>query len=311
MTRVVFTILLGALIVAAAVVGVNYHNEQMNRLQLEAGRAKLRAEFVERVGVVNAASQADRHHEELSKLVKWYDAQLADLNNTFPGFHDPDAALNEMKAEVAAGRLKSEEMATKKEWYDETKNLYDAIEHGKYEAMVTGVQEGMRVDLLSLKRATYEGKSRLRMDVVVWGAPRREVVTQIRGGQEAHAKMQLDMGFRSVDFEFIDEKEKLVGGGSTGAPTMTVEYPERWIPDFPPEASLMIWYLDPFPAETKTVDLKLGGEVRSQWNAPAPFTQEWKLVAQPDWLIRPGEKFEGEERVMSKEELDRSGRAQK
>ncbi len=311
MFRLFLTILLGGAIVGAAVVGVNYHNEQMNRLQYEAGRNKLRAEFVERMGVINSASNLDRHREEQALLIKWYDAQIADLANQFPGFHDNDGPMKEMQAAVAAGKLKTEDLASRKEWYDEAKNLYDTLEKGHYEPMLTTVQEGVRIDLLSLKRATYEGKSWLRMDVAAWGAPRHEVVTTLKQGQETHAKMQLDFGFHAVDFEFVDEKQKLIGGFSAHAPTLTIDYPERWIPDFPPQVALMIWYLDPFPENTASIDLKLAGEVRSPTNPAFPFTQDWKLKPQADWLLRPGEKFEGEERVMPKEELDRSGHAEK
>lgn len=311
MNRIVGVLILGGCLVAVAVVGVNYHNAKMAELQLEAGRSRLRAAYVERAGVINAASNAERHHEELYSLVKWYDAQLADLYNAFPGLHDADGAMKEMQAQLAAGKLKPEEMATKKEWYDETKGLYDAITHGRYTPLVTAVQEGVRIDILSIKRATYEGKNRLRMDVVLWGAPRREVTTAIKQGQGTRTKMELDFALKGLEFEFVDEKEKLLGGGATGAPTMVVDYPERWVSDFPPQVALGIWYFDPFPAETKTISMKMTADVKSPTSPAFGVTQEWKLVPQPEWLIRPGEKFEGEERVMSKEELDRSGRAQK
>lgn len=309
MGKILFSILAGGLLVAGAVYAVNAHNDQINRLQLELGRQKLRAQYLERIGTIDAASDVDRHKQELSNTLKWYDAELADLYNDYPGLHDPDGPMKELQAEVAAGQLKPDELANKKEWYDESKNLYDAIEHGKYDPLMTTVVEGIRMDLLSLKRVTYEGRSRLRMDVVLWGAPRREVATKIEQGRESRVKEQLDFGFKGIDFEFVDEDQKLIGGGSAGVPTMVVDYPERWIPDFPPQVALAIWYLDPFPAETKNIDMKLTAEVRSPTSQAFPITQDWKLVPQPDWLIRPGEKFEGEERVMSKEEMDRSGKA--
>ena len=149
------------------------------------------------------------------------------------------------------------------------------------------------------------------MDVVLWGAPRREVTTAIKQGVGTHTKMELDFGLKGLDLEFVDAKEKLIGGGNTGSPTMVVDYPERWVPDFPPQVALAIWYMDPFPADTKTIDLKMSGEVKSPTSPAFAINQEWKIVAQPDWLIRPGEKFDGEERVMSKEEMDRSGQAKK
>jgi hypothetical protein len=302
MSRILVAVLFGALFVGAAIIGVNSYNQQVARLSLEMGRQKLRAEYDERAGAINNGSNADRHREELSSLVKWYDVELSGLYNEFPGIHDPDGPMKEMQ------KLKPDELATKKEWYDEAKTLYDSIEKGKYAPLMTAVQEGVRIDLLSLKRATYEGKNRLRMDVVIWGAPRREVATKIEAGKEARAKQELDFGFRGLTFEFVDDKEKLLGGGNTGAPTMTVDYPERWIPDFPPQVAMAIWYVDPFPAETKNIDLKMAAEIKSPTMGSQSIEQEWKLVAQPDWLIRPGETFEGEERVMAPDELDRSGK---
>jgi hypothetical protein len=307
MGKVIFAILLGGALVAGVIAAVGAHNDEVSRLQLESDRQRIRAEFVERSGAINAASNLDRHREELATLVKWYDSSLAQVYNQFPGLHDPDATMKELQAQVAAGKMKAEELANRKEFYDETKNLYDMIEKGHYAAMETTVLEGVRVDILSIKRATYEGKSRLRMDVVLWGAPRRQVATKIEQGRDTRTKPELDFAFHGLDMEFIDADEKLLGGGSAGAPSLLVDYPEHWIPDFPPQVALAVWYFDPFPADTKVVDLKMNAEVKSPTAQAFPVMNEWKLPAQADWLIRPGETFEGEERTMSKEELDRSG----
>lgn len=309
MSKIIVAILLGGALVAGVIGAVGAHNDEVARLQLEADRQRLRAEFVERSGAINAASDLDRHREELATLVKWYDSGLATIYNQFPGLHDPDAPMKELQAQVAAGKLKAEDLATRKEFYDETKSLYDSIEKGHYEALATTVLEGIRIDILGIKRATYEGKSRLRMDVVLWGAPRRQVATKIEQGRDARTKPELDFAFHGLDMEFIDEDETLLGGGNAGGPSMLIDYPEHWIPDFPPQVALAIWYFDPFPAGTKTLDLKMNAEVKSPTASAFPITNEWKLVAQPDWLIRPGEKFEGEERTMTKEELDRSANA--
>lgn len=305
MNAVVKTLILGGAVVGGAIFALDAHNDQVSRLDLEAQRYRLRAAYVERTSFAYSLPSTDRYRDEFSSASKWYEAELADLYNHHPGKHDPDAALHELEEQQKSGKLKAEAFASRKEFYDLAKGFYTLVQTGKYNPLYSAPMYGVRVDLLSIRRETYEGKSRLRVDAAVWGAPRRESITRSDNGKSATSKMMLDFAFKKLSLEFVDDKHKLVGGGDTGAPTFLVDHPERWVPDFPPQAALAVWYIDPMPREAASATFRLEAEIRSPSGGPIPMTISTTVMPQEDWKLRDGEKFEGEERVMPVEEMER------
>lgn len=320
MNPLVRTLVLGGLVLAGAVYGINYHNDTVARLEFEKGHEALRSAYVERAGWMRSIANEDRYRDELVSLNKWYDASLADLHNRFPGRFVEDAPLKELEAQKAAGQLKAEDFNLKKEFFDLTKTFSDLIASGRYSPVLTSVSNGVRLDVVGVKREPHEGRQALRVDVVAWGAPRREISQRSDSGKSVTSRMQLDFALKELNLEFTtmeqpknpkaQPEEKLYGEFKAGAPTMTVEYPERWLPAFPPQAALMTYWIEPMPREATSVTWKLSGEVRSPSGGPLPFVAEWKVTPQADWQLKEGEKFEAEERVMPEEEMRRGAGAE-
>lgn len=295
------TVVIGGAVLGGALYGFSAHNAQVSRLDLEGRRAHLRSAYVERMSYAYSLPDNDRYRDELASATRWYEAELKDLYNQHP------EAAKAAEADAAAKPAASaEKAALGKEYADVTKGFHDLLKSGKYAPVYSVPTMGVRLDLLGMRRETYEGKSRIRIDAVLWGAPRRETVTKQEGGKSATAKVNLDFAFKRLGFEFVDAKQKLLGGGETGAPTFLVDYPERFIPDFPPQAALAVWYVDPFPAGAVTLNLKIDGELRSPAGAPIPVALGMGFPARDELKVQAGEKFEGEERLMPEEELDRA-----
>lgn len=332
MSALVKALLAGGLIVAIAIVAVNSHNETVDGLEYENARTKLRAAFAERTAWVHAVPEEDRYRDELNAATKWYASEVAAIYNRFPGKKAPEAAIEEMEKQAEEGTLKGADLALRKEFFEETKRFNDMMKNGTYNPFTTQVQSGIRLDLVSLQRVQHEGKSRLRLDVAVWGAPRREEITKSADGKSGTAHIRLDFALKGLSLEFIDESQKadpnakkpatkvamapgrtpteppaglLLGGGETGAPELLVEYPERWNTDVPPQFAIGHWWLDPMPRETTKVVLVISGEARSPVVGTYPVTYEWTLSPKSDWKLRDGETFDGEERIMAEEELKR------
>lgn len=300
-------------LVAAALLGVGAfafrsHTESMRRFEHDLARERLRAAYVERAAWIRSLSDGERYRDEFAQLARWYKAEWNDISNRFPELQGP-GALAEMEAQVAAGKMAREELANRREWYDATKAVHQLIEQGNYDPLLTSTTNGVRLDVVGMRRENYEGKSRLRLDVVAWGAPRREIVQKVdRGmaGSEAQVKFSADFDFRRLILEFIDEQQKLVGGTEGGAPVIVVERPERWFPQFPPMAVIGTYWLDPFPDKTASVSLRVATEVKSPWSAPLPAFYEWRVPARPEWRVRTGESFDAEERLFGEDQVDRS-----
>lgn len=308
MNRLVVTIILGLLVVAGAVVGINGHNAQVAKLEYELGRERLRTQYIERASGVHGQANSDRRGEELASLTKWYNAEIQSLSNLFPGQHDPDASIKEAEAQSAApsNGKKAGDLELRKEFATETKGLYDTILKSRYKPVATAVLEGVRFDILSIRRAQDEGHSRLRIDAVLWGAPTQLVEREQQANKTSSVKKQLNFGFKGLDFKFFDAKETLLGGGSTGAPRVVIEAPERWFGDFPPQAVLAVWYIDPLPETAEQMSLAFAGEIKSPSAGPLPVSNEWELKVDSAWRVQAGEKFEGEQRLMPEEDLKRS-----
>jgi hypothetical protein len=291
-------------VVAAAVMGINTHNEQVASLQLDLDKERLRAQFMERAAGVHGLTATDRRAEELASLVKWYRSEIASVCNKAPGKCDPDIAVKE--AEAHATESKKGDLELRKEFAAETKALYDTIVKGAYHPMATALLEGVRIDLLSLKRAQVEGKSRLRLDVAIWNAP-QEVEERGDPTKAQTLKKQLNFGFKGLSYDCFDDEETKLGGAMGGGPNFVIEAPERWYTDFPPQGALAVWYLDPIPEKSATLDLRLSGDLRSASNVSIPVSQQWTLIVDPSWPVHAGETFDGKVQEMPEEEMKRGG----
>ena len=304
MGKIVRTLVLGGLVLAAAFFAFDAHDKQVTDLEYDLQLANLRNQYVERAAWVRSIPAEERWRDEFVSLNRWFEAQWTDLHNRFPGRGSPDAVLAAIEAEAAAGGS-AESVALKKEFFEHTKGFHQMLASGHYIPVAHHVASGVRIDLLDMKKVPYEGRTALRVDAVVWGAPRQELVGKVEG-KAAYKKMTLDFALNALSLEFVDEKDKLIGGGDTGGPVILVDYPERWIPGFPPQAALATWWIEPMPNDTKEVLLKMNGEIRSAAAGSFPVDMEWRLPAKESWKLGDGKTFEGDERLMPEEAMDRS-----
>ncbi|MFM2154077.1 MAG: hypothetical protein RL199_2512, partial [Pseudomonadota bacterium] len=289
MNAVAKTVVIGGALLAGGVYALNAHNLQVTKLDYDLQRSRLRAAYMERTSFAYALSDGGRWRDELASTTRWYEAELADLANRHPN-QGPAAAGDEREGRDEAAEAVGD--------------VYGRLKSARYTPFASSTSDGVRIDLLSLRRANVEGRSRLRLDAVVWGAPRHTTVTKADGKGTA-AKVSLDFTLQKFGLEFLDAKKKLLGGGDGGPPALLVANPERFEPAFPPQAAVAVWYLDPMPNDAATAELSIGGEIRSPGGVPIPVTARHTLNVEGDWRVRDGEKFEGEERTMPEEELDR------
>lgn len=300
MGKIFGTLIIGGALVAAVFFALDAHDKQVTDLEYELQLSGLRNQYVERAGWVRSIEANERWRDEFISLNRWYESQWTALHNRFPGRGTADGVLAAIDAETAAG---SKDGALKKEFFEHTKGFQKTLASGHYLPIAHQISSGVRLDLLDMKKVVHEGRNALRVDLVAWGAPRQTIESRSQG--QATKKMALDFALKSFSVEFIDEKDKLIGGGDTGGPEILVDYPERWIPAFPPQAALATWWVEPMPRETKTVLLTIDGEIRSGASGSMPVSMEWRLPASEGWKLGEGQAFEGDERVMPEEAMDR------
>lgn len=300
MGKILSILIFGGALVAGVFFALDAHDKQVTDFEYELQLSGLRNQYVERSGWVRSIPSEERWREEFVSLNRWYESQWTAIHNRFPGRGSADAVLAAIDAEAAAG---GKDAGLKKEFFEHAKGFQKTLASGHYLPIAHHVASGVRLDLLDMKKVVHEGQKALRVDLVAWGAPRQTIEGRSQG--TATKKMVLDFALKSLSLEFIDEKDKLIGGGDTGGPEILVDYPERWIPAFPPQAALATWWIEPMPNETKTVLLTINGEIRSGASGSMPVNMEWRLPASAAWKLGEGQAFEGDERLMPEEAMDR------
>ncbi|HZN93537.1 MAG TPA: hypothetical protein VFB81_12575, partial [Myxococcales bacterium] len=72
-----------------------------------------------------------------------------------------------------------------------------------------------------------------------------------------------------------------------------VDWPERYIAEFPPQMILGHYDLDLLPAEVKNMEITFKVSSRASTGGEAVANFVWKLETPGEWKLKPGEKWEG------------------
>lgn len=271
---------------------------------------RVQSEYLERVGWMRANPDDKKYREEVGKFFKAYFAQVAEHQKQFGGNKEFDAYLEELErreAKASKGGKGGKEGRTndKKAFYEYTRKVFDAMRAGKYEPVWTATDKGMRLDVLSSDVVMVLGQPQIRLQLALWGAQREMT-------DEGKVKKMVTSASFKTKWVLNDEKGKLVGEMEAGDPSMKIDYPERFIAEFPPQMVLGHYDIDMVPANVTKMDITFNVSSRSATGGDANATYNWKLDSIPsEWKLRPGEEWKGatvQERA--EEEIDPSKRTQ-
>jgi hypothetical protein len=285
-------------IAVLAVLSLITYNSYRARVETDAAvieRVKLKREFVERssVGRAMPAAKQKEWADEAHTLLRWYFDELGAIRNRHP---------SEKRVEppqVDPSKLKDADRAARQEFVTFTTQQFDALREGKYEPLFAGADQGLHLDLLTFGPAQNPagGDRSLKVDFMLWGAPRRVERESASPGTRAPSKVVVPVVFKDLAFKFFDAQGKLYGGMSgSGEPYLKVADPERFLEDFPPSLIPGTWYLDLFPAEAAKVEITLALEVRGVAGADVVANYKWELPVRDEWKLRAGETYKAEVR---------------
>src|SRR5688572_14104511 len=77
-----------AVLVGAGWWGMNAHNAQIDDREYQTEIERVKREFTERSRWVASVAKQPEYTDELQRLLKWYFAEITDVNNRFPGRAD-------------------------------------------------------------------------------------------------------------------------------------------------------------------------------------------------------------------------------
>lgn len=294
---------IGAVAVAAS--GYRKYKIKTFEAERDLNAARIQKEYLERVGWIRSNPDERTYREEVRPFLRWYFQEIDQHNKRFRGNPNFDDYLLELKKRPA---LNPEQLADKRAYYEYTKKVFDELKGGRYSPVWSGTDKGMRLDVRSAALEHALGKPRIRIDLVLWGAQRelREDSTTAVGIVVGAKKWMLTSASFNMIWRLLDEKGRFIGElNAAGDPSMKVDFPERFIQEFPPQIVLGYYPVDPIPAEVKKIEMTFAVASRSSFGGEAQATYRWQLDAPADWKLAPGEKWEGaEESIRPPEEVD-------
>jgi hypothetical protein len=266
-------------------------------LSLRAERGRVKREFVERALVARSLA-VDRPKEaadEARALLRWYAEELQVVHNRHP--RQPRettlAALLEQRPKATAA-----ERETLAEFYQYAADRWQALRAGRLDPMQTSGAAGLRLDVLGVQAGQNPASKErgVRIDFVLWGAPRR-TEREVQPGGHGPERSALVASFQRLTLKFADADGKPYGEmAGSGEPYLKLTEPERFAEDFPPGLLFGSWWLEPFPREAARLSASLQVQVTGAGAAALPATLGFDLPVAEEWKLPPGQAFQGEKR---------------
>jgi hypothetical protein len=258
-------------------------------------RAQLKREFLER-GAPSRQLPADRARDwrdDCRAHLKWYFDELAAIEARHP--------RERKKPPEPAGKGKGrdkEGQAAQAEWQRYAEERMALMRDGKYEPVLSGGENGLRLDLLALEPAPNpaSGEKGIRVEFALWGVPRRVDRETQAGTSRTVTRVTVPVTFRELSVRFFDAKGKPYGEMSgPGEPYQKLADPERFVEDFPPGILFGTWYLDLLPREAARAEMTLSVEARGA-GAGVVAAYRFELPLREEWKLPVGEPFKAQVR---------------
>jgi hypothetical protein len=253
--------------------------------------ARVHRDYLERVGWIRSNPDERSYKDEVGTFFRWYFKEVNEHLNRHQGNRNFDGYLTELQEK------KDPQAAEKKARYDYVKRYFDQFRSGDYTPVWSSTDKGMRLDISSAGIVNAGGQEKIRLSTVLWGAQR-----------EMKDKGMVTRASYNITWKLFDEKGKLYAEQTmTGDPAMKIDWPERLIPEFPPQMVLGHFDLDILPAEAVKSEMHITVSSASSSGGSINSTHIWRMDIPAEWKLKPGQKWEGaQESVRPEDEIDPS-----
>ncbi|HZH04609.1 MAG TPA: hypothetical protein VEY30_12560 [Myxococcaceae bacterium] len=287
-------------VVAGGVIMTRRSQERISEAQREAGLARIQKDYLERVAWIRTNPDEKLYRSDAQSLFRWYFKEVNEHIKKVGGNPGFDTYLQELKARGG----NDPQLPERKAMYDSVKRTFDAFRGGNYAPLWTATDKGVRIDVLAPELVSVAGANKIRIPVVVWGVPRDLRSDDSQSGRSVK-KMVVAANF-GLNTKLHDGAGKLFAEMNVdGGPSMKVDWPERYIAEFPPQMLLGHYDLDPIPAEIAKTELTFNLSATHPNGSAINAQYAWKLDPPPAWKLQAGQKWENaQESVRSEEEID-------
>ncbi|WNG16474.1 hypothetical protein [Cystobacter fuscus] len=288
-------------VIFAAVVTTRASSARALEAQRDADFARVQKDYLERVGWLRVNPDEKAYRQELSPFFKAYFTQVDAHQDRYKLGKTYDAYL----AELEKRGDKDDRAQDRKAFYEYTRQVFDQMREGKYAPMWTATDKGMRLDVVSADVVKVLDKPQVRLRLALWGAQREERT-------DGKVKKMVTSASFKTQWKLTDERGKLLGEMSADDPSMKVDFPERFIAEFPPQMVLGHYDMDLVPNEVKKMEISFEVSSRAASGGDITSSYVWKLEVPSEWRLGAGEKWEGAEVTeRPEEEIDPAKAARK
>ncbi|OJH34620.1 hypothetical protein [Cystobacter ferrugineus] len=285
----------------AAVMTTRASSARAFEAQRDADFARVQKDYLERVGWLRVNPDEKAYRQELSPFFKAYFEQVGAHHDRYKLSKNYDAYLEELEKRGD----KDDRVQDRKAFYEYTRQVFDQMREGKYEPMWTATDKGMRLDVVSADVVKVLDKPQVRLRLALWGAQREE-------RSDGKVKKMVTSASFKTQWKLTDERGRLLGEMSAEDPSMKVDFPERFIAEFPPQMVLGHYDMDLVPNEVKKMEISFQVSSRAASGGDATASYVWKLEVPSEWRLGAGEKWEGAEVTeRPEEEIDPAKAARK
>lgn len=290
-------------LLGAAWFGVSKYNAKSEQYEHELGLERVRKEFLERAPFARLMAEPARYEDERRSLWKWYFDELTAHYNKFPDQKNYERFLDELIAKKQQRKLKEQEYKLYEERYELVKDYWDTMEAGKYMPVYTGLENGLRFDVYEIKPVPDPREPRARLLFTLLGAQRKWNIEQSSGGGRI-MKMSVNASFRELVFKGLDAEDKPVREMRASGDPFKIDYPERFIEEFPPGIVLGYYELPKIPSVVAKAEITFEIATRSVISGEEAVGKfVWKLDPVPSELKMPaGMVWEGAEEQIRQDE---------
>jgi len=295
-------VIAGVAIIGLVVFYLNHHAEVREK-EIKEKLAVAKKQFVEKETKLYVTGTPEEYVRDQNELMKSYKAQLQEIAKIDETILDLDAEKKKF-AETDHKKPPSEEQKRlRDEYLSVTKGAFEQLTSGAYKPVLTASNNGVRLDITSLKRVQTGDGEALRAEFIAWGFPPEVAWGDINMAVWVAKETKVGKKVEKVD------EIKYKFDASSARPTIVINNPERWLKPFPPGATLGYYYLQLMPRDSEKLDLSFhyrmtmdGGRIA---NVDVAFD---KLPVTEPLMLPPGAKFEATAKESSEEE--RQGKAE-
>lgn len=277
--------------VIALIVGASMLTSRINETQRQAQKQedfdRIAREYLERVPHIRTIADEKSYKDEVPSFFRWYFKEVNEHLNRFGGEKNFDGYLTELKERSSKG--KEPQLEDKKAYYEYARAMFDGLRSSTYSPVFSATSKSVRLDVVSTGKVGSGDEAKIRMPIIFWGAQRYMT------DDGKVKKMITSAAFRQT-WKIYDAKGKLHGEMNIdGDPAMRIDWPERFIKEFPPQLLLGYYEIGLLPPEAAKLEIQFFVSSRAPSGGDAGGSFTWRMDVPEDWKLPAGSTWKGAE----------------